>query len=58
MVAQSDVSAVVEELVGKSGDPTVLDYVISVLEDEDFDFGPSGQEAYDAFGEMLVGQIT
>lgn len=44
----------VEEIVGTKGDATVLDYVINVLEDEDFEFGPEGREAYDAFGEMLV----
>ena len=52
---QEAVRPVVEEVVGKHGDSTVLEYIISVLEDGDFEYGPSGQEAYDAFGEMLVG---
>ncbi|KAK9806400.1 hypothetical protein WJX73_002265 [Symbiochloris irregularis] len=47
--------AVVEEIVGRKGDATVLDYVINVLDDEDFEFGPEGREAFEAFGEMLVG---
>ena len=30
------------------------DYVKAVLEDGDFEYGPEGQLAYEAFGEMLV----
>ena len=54
MGVQPAARAVVEEIVGTQGDATVLNYVISVLDDEDFDFGPEGREAYEAFGEMLV----
>ena len=54
VVALEPVRPVVEDIVGSRGDPTVLEYVISVLEDGDFEFGPDGQEAYEAFGEMLV----
>lgn len=57
MVVAPAVRPVVEEVVGRRGDPTVLDYVINVLEDEDFEFGTEGKEAYDAFAEMLVGAL-
>ncbi|KAK9804716.1 hypothetical protein WJX72_001738 [[Myrmecia] bisecta] len=43
-----------ERLVGSSGDPAILDYVVSILEDADFEFGRDGEEAYEAFGEILV----
>ena len=45
---------VIQDTVGSKGDPDVLDYVVRSLEDGDFDYGEEGQEAYDAFGEMLV----
>lgn len=45
---------VIQDTVGSRGDPDVLDYVVRSLEDGDFDYGEEGQEAYDAFGEMLV----
>lgn len=45
---------VVQELLGGKGDAVVVDYIRDVLEDGEFDFGPDGQDAYDAFGEMLV----
>ena len=57
MGVQPATRAAVEEVIGSHGDPTVLEYVINVLDDDDFDFGPGGREAYDAFGEMLVRNI-
>ncbi|KAK9827792.1 hypothetical protein WJX74_002330 [Apatococcus lobatus] len=45
---------VIQDTVGSKGDPDVLDYIVRSLEDGDFDYGEEGQEAYDAFGEMLV----
>ena len=44
----------VREVLGRRGDVTVLDYVASCLEDGEFEFGPDGEEAFEAFGEMLV----
>ena len=45
---------VVQELLGGRGDSAVVDYIKNVLEDGEFDYGDEGQDAYDAFGEMLV----
>lgn len=47
-------AAVLGSHSGGEGDETVLEYVRSVLGDEDFDLGPDGEEAYDAIGAMLV----
>ena len=48
---------VVLELLGGRGDSVVVDYIKNVLEDGEFDYGPDGQDAYDAFGEMMVGTL-
>jgi hypothetical protein len=40
---------------GKASDETVLDYVCGILEDEDFEFGDNGDQAYEAIGPFLVG---
>ncbi|KAK9867268.1 hypothetical protein WJX84_007223 [Apatococcus fuscideae] len=50
----ADPIRVVHDTVGSKGDPDVLDYIVRSLEDGDFDYGEDGQEAIDAFGEMLV----
>lgn len=45
------------EVVGdriKDVDSIIIDYVVKVLQDETFDFGPEGKEAYDAVGALLV----
>ena len=40
------------DVLGSSGDPTVLEYITSCL--EDFDLGDGGEEAYESFGPMMV----
>ncbi|GAQ87059.1 ATPase component of ABC transporters [Klebsormidium nitens] len=35
-------------------DSTILDYIVQVLQDETFEFGPGGEEAYEAVGSLLV----
>ncbi|GJP45713.1 hypothetical protein CLOM_g5061 [Closterium sp. NIES-68] len=35
-------------------DPIIIDYVVNVLKDETFDFGPRGDLAYDAVGPLLL----
>ncbi|KAG0454120.1 hypothetical protein HPP92_025424 [Vanilla planifolia] len=50
-------SSVVLEVLGPRAqevDKPIIDYVINVLADEDFDFGDDGHGAYDAVGELLV----
>lgn len=49
-----DVEAAVKEIVGTSGDADVLNYVISILEDESFEFGDDAEEAFEAIGPVLV----
>lgn len=51
-------SSVVHEVLGRrvqDVDQPIIDYIINVLADEDFDFGEEGEGAYDAIGELLVG---
>ena len=40
----------------KGDSAEIVDYIISMLEDEDFEFGPDGEEAYEAIGPFLVGR--
>lgn len=50
-------SGVVFEVLGRKAldlDEPIIDYIIKVLADEDFDFGFEGDGAYDAIGELLV----
>lgn len=50
-------SAVVHEVLGRRVDDVdqpIVDYIINVLADEDFDFGPDGEGAFEALGELLV----
>ena len=51
-MASHDIEAAVGEVLGSSGDPTVLEYITSCL--EDFDLGDGGKEAYESFGPMMV----
>jgi hypothetical protein len=54
-MAQAKVRGAVEAVVGTTaGDETILDYIIGVLSDEDFEFGVDGEEAFEAIGPMLV----
>ena len=54
MPTPAEVRQVVEQVVGTKGDDTVFEYVVSILEDGEFDFGSDGEEAFDAFGAVLV----
>ncbi|XP_021297458.1 ABC transporter F family member 3 [Herrania umbratica] len=50
-------SSVVHEVLGRRAedvDQPIIDYVINVLADEDFDFGEDGDGAFEAIGELLV----
>lgn len=50
-------SEVIFEVLGRKAldlDEPIIDYIIKVLADEDFDFGFEGDGAYDAIGELLV----
>ena len=51
----ADVKSAVLDVIGRDGDETILDYVIAILEDEHFEFGEEGKDAFDAFGDILVG---
>ncbi|KAM7531455.1 hypothetical protein LguiB_034865 [Lonicera macranthoides] len=51
------VSSVVHEVLGRrieDVDQPIVDYIVNVLADEDFDFGDEGEGAFDALGELLV----
>ncbi|KDP25252.1 hypothetical protein JCGZ_20408 [Jatropha curcas] len=51
-------SSVVHEVLGprvQDVDQPIVDYIINVLADEDFDFGEEGEGAFEALGELLVG---
>ena len=49
-----DVEAAVKEIVGTSGDADVLNYVISILDDDSFEFGDDAEDAMEAIGHLLV----
>ncbi|KAI4315559.1 hypothetical protein L6164_028355 [Bauhinia variegata] len=51
-------SSVVHEVLGRrveDVDQPIIDYIINVLADEDFDFGTDGEGAFESLGELLVG---
>ncbi|KAL5552443.1 hypothetical protein UlMin_002619 [Ulmus minor] len=51
-------SSVVHEVLGRrvlDVDQPIIDYIVNVLADEDFDFGLDGEGAFEAIGELLVG---
>ncbi|KAM7279333.1 hypothetical protein ACFE04_006467 [Oxalis oulophora] len=51
-------SSVVHEVLGRRAqdvDEPIIDYIINVLADDDFDFGDDGDGIFDALGELLVG---
>jgi|LakMenEpi03Aug12_release.lakeMendotaPanAssembly.Ray.scaffolds.fasta_scaffold1194495_2 hypothetical protein len=52
------VEAAVKEIVGTSGDADVLNYVISILDDESFEFGDDAEEAFEAIGHLLVRPLS
>ncbi|KAK4489224.1 hypothetical protein RD792_005019 [Penstemon davidsonii] len=50
-------SSVVHDVIGRRMDDVdqpIVDYIINVLADEDFDFGDDGEGAFEALGELLV----
>lgn len=50
-------SRVVHEVLGRrveDVDASIINYIINVLADDDFDFGADGDGAFDAVGELLV----
>ncbi|GMI76431.1 susceptible to coronatine-deficient Pst DC3000 5, general control non-repressible 20 [Hibiscus trionum] len=50
-------SSVVHEVLGRRAedvDQPIIDYIINVLADEDFDFGEDGDGALESIGELLV----
>lgn len=50
-------SSVVDEVLGGRAqdiDAPIVDYVVNVLADEDFDFGIDGEGVFEALGELLV----
>ncbi|KAK9926366.1 hypothetical protein M0R45_023600 [Rubus argutus] len=50
-------SSLVHDVLGRRAedvDQPIIDYIINVLADEDFDFGDDGEGAFDALGELLV----
>lgn len=50
-------SSVVYEVLGQRAqdvDKPIMDYIINVLADEDFEFGMEGEGAFEAVGELLV----
>ena len=38
-----------------AGSSEIVDYIISMLEDQDFEFGANGEEAFESIGPFLVG---
>jgi ATP-binding cassette subfamily F protein 3 len=50
-------SNVVHDVLGRRAldvDQPIIDYIVNVLADEDFDFGEDGDGAFEALGELLV----
>ncbi|XP_065858525.1 ABC transporter F family member 3 [Euphorbia lathyris] len=51
-------SSVIHEVLGRrllDVDQPIVDYIVNVLADDDFDFGEEGEGAFEAVGELLVG---
>lgn len=44
----------VTDVIGTKGDDTVFDYVVSIVDDNEFEFGQDGEEAFETFGAVLV----
>jgi ATP-binding cassette subfamily F protein 3 len=53
-MAPPDVRKALEHVLGNNGDATVFDYCISMLEDEDFEWGDDAEEAFESLGPFLV----
>ena len=54
MPAPMSTRQIVEDVVGTKGDDTVFEYVVSIVDDNEFEFGQDGEEAFDTFGAVLV----
>ncbi len=52
------IEKVVHGLFDGRGDPTILEYIVGVLEDEHFEFGKDGEEAFDQIGPFLVRRLV
>ncbi|WCJ26568.1 ATP-binding cassette sub-family F member 3 [Euphorbia peplus] len=51
-------SSVVHEVLGRrllDVDEPIVEYIVNVLADDDFDFGEEGEGAFEAVGELLIG---
>lgn len=53
-MAPSVREVVLEVLGAGGGDDTLLDYLISSMEDEDFEWGADGEAAYEHLGPFIV----
>ncbi len=38
------------------GDETIIEYIIGIMEDEHFEFGDEGEDAFEAIGPFLVSE--
>lgn len=56
--SMGSVRAVVLDVLGAHGDDTMLDYLVSAMEDEDFEWGADGEAAYDHLGPFIVGALS
>lgn len=50
-----DVRAAVLQVLGTSGDVDMIDYCVSMLEDEDFEWGEDCEDAAENLGPFMVG---
>lgn len=57
MPAPMPTRRIVEDVIGTKGDDTVFDYVVSIVDDNEFEFGQDGEEAFETFGAVLVSLI-
>lgn len=44
----------IREIIGSGNDPDVLEYIVSIVDDEHFEFGDDCDEAVEAIGALLV----
>ena len=54
MPAPMSTRQMVTDVIGTKGDDTVFDYVVSIVDDNEFEFGQDGEEAFETFGAVLV----
>lgn len=58
MPAPLSTRRIVEDVVGTKGDDIVFDYVVSIVDDNEFEFGQDGEEAFETFGAVLVSSAS